>query len=136
MVITFDKSQKRILLGVSDTVVAIQTLADTIRDYESEINNLDIPPIMSATGKASLGAGRFTGIVLTLLNGWKLKVNGVPSVGTQYTINEGDLITDDETSPTVYGVNVKWEIQQSTSPALVTAQTGLTTYIGKRSLDR
>lgn len=136
MAITFDKSQKRILLGVSDTVVAIQTLADAIRDYESEINNLDIPPIMSATGKASLGAGRFTGIVLTLLNGWKLKVNGVPSVGTQYTINEGDLITDDETSPTVYGVNVKWEIQQSTSPALVTAQTGLTTYIGKRSLDR
>ncbi len=136
MAITFDKLNKWVLVGVSDTTTSIQALADAIRTYEAELNNLDIPPIMSAVGKADLGGGLFTGIVLTLLNGWKIKVNGTPGSETQYTINQGDLVTDDATSPTVFGTNVKWEIQQSTSPALVTANTGSTTIVGKRSLDR
>ena len=119
MAITFNKSLKHILVGVADTTTTIQALADAIRTYEALLNNLDLPSLMNAVGKADLGGGNFTGITLTLLDGWKIAVNGTPAGETQYTINQGDLVTFDATSPTVFGTNVKWEIQQSTSPALV-----------------
>ena len=133
MTITFDKSNKHILIGLADTTTSIQALSDAIRTYEALLNNMDIPSLMNAVGKADLGGGNFTGITLTLQDGWKIKVITNPVSETQYTINAGDLVTSDATSPTVFGTNVKWEIQQSTSPALVT--TTVTTGTTKRSLN-
>lgn len=135
MAITFDKAAKQILLGVADTLTTIQSLADAIRTYEEDLNNLDYPSIMAAAGKDDLGGGAFTGITLTLLDGWKIRVNGTPGVETQYTINQGNLVTSDASSPTVFGTNVKWEIQQSTSPALVVTAGGGGGGGSKRSLD-
>ncbi len=119
MAITFDKSAKHILLATTDVVTTIQELADAIRTYEEILNNLDLPQIMIATGKDALGGSNFTGITLVLQDGWKIRVDGVPAGETQFTINEGNLTTSDASSPTVFGTNVKWEIQQSTSPTLV-----------------
>ena len=133
MAITFDKSAKQIRVDVADTTTSIQAFADAIRTFEEDLNNLDIPSLMGAVGKADLGGGSFTGITLTLLDGWKIKVNGTPGSETQYTINQGDLTTSDGSSPTVFGTNVKWEIQQSTSPALSVTTT--TTGVTKRSLN-
>lgn len=135
MAITFDKLNKWILLATTDTVTSIQSLADAIRVYEADLNNLDLPQIMVATGKDALGAGLFTGITLVLQDGWKIKVNGTPVSETQYTINQGNLTTSDASSPTVYGTNVKWEIQQSTSPTLVTTAGGGGGSVTKRSLN-
>ncbi len=136
MAITFDKTLKHILVGVADTTTTIQELADAIRTYEALINNMDIPSLMDAVGKADLGGGNFTGITLTLLDGWKIAVDAEPVGETQYTINQGDLVTDDASSPTVFRTNVKWEIQQSTSPALVvTSGGGGTGSATKRSLN-
>ena len=123
------------MLGLSDTTTTIQALADAIRTYEATLNNLDILPIMSGAGKNALGGGAFVGITLTLLNGWKLKVNGTPVSETQYTISGGNLVTSDGSSPTVFGTNVKWEVQQSTSPALVVTNGGGTSSAVRRSLD-
>jgi len=133
MAITFDKSAKQILIATTDTTTSIQAFADAIRIFEEDLNNVDIPSLMDAVGKADLGGGSFTGITLTLLDGWKIKVNGTPGSETQYTINQGDLTTSDGSSPTVFGTNVKWEIQQSTSPALSVTTT--TTGVTKRSLN-
>ena len=135
MAITFDKLNKWILLATTDTITSIQELADAIRTYEALLTNFDLDPIMDGVGKADLGGGNFTGITLTLLNGWKIKVDGVPVSETQFTINQGDLVTDDASSPTVFGTNVKWEIQQSTSPALVVTGGGSGGSVTKRSLN-
>ncbi len=133
MAITFDKINKQILLATTDTITTIQALSDAIRTFEAQLNNLDLPRMMIAVGKADLGGGSFTGITLTLQDGWKIKVNGTPGAETQFTINQGDLVTSDGSSPTVFGTNVKWEIQQSTSPALSVTTT--TTGVTKRSLN-
>ena len=119
MAITFDKSAKNILIATTDVVTSVQEIADAIRTFEALLNNLDLPTMMIATGKDALGGGNFTGITLVLQDGWKIKVNGVPAGETQFTINEGNFTTSDGSSPTVFGTNVKWEIQQSTSPTLV-----------------
>ena len=72
MVITFDKINRLIIIGIDDTEVTIQQLIDAIRDYEEQLPNIEIASIAVASGKDDLGGGLLIGITLKLLN-WKLK---------------------------------------------------------------
>jgi hypothetical protein len=72
MGIKFDKVNRIIEVESPDTEVSIQTLIDSIRDYEEELYNMEIGTIATASGKEDLGGNLSVGITLKLLN-WKLK---------------------------------------------------------------
>lgn len=120
--ITFDKTNKHILLGTSDINVSVQELADAIRTYEALLNNFDLKRMMTATGKDNVGAGVTTSITLTLEDGWKLnaQARGSPTV---VTIFGGNFISDDGSSPFFPVTNVTYDRAQSTSGSLLQDQT-------------
>jgi len=73
MAITFDRINKWILVTSPQTTVDIQDLINKIRDYEDNLENLDLLQIANCTGKQSLGGTVFVGLTLELLDDWKIK---------------------------------------------------------------
>lgn len=71
------------------TEVTIQELVNTIRDWEDETPALNYNKVIDAVGKADLGAGVVSGIILTLGNEWRIKFwNGV----VQGIIKDGTIV--------------------------------------------
>lgn len=120
--ITFNKTNKHILLGIADISASVQELADAIRTFEALLNNFDLKQIMFATGKDDVGGGISTAITLTLLDGWKLNAQARGSP-TTVTIFGGNFITDDGTTPFFPITNVTYDRAQSTSSSLLQVQT-------------
>ena len=72
MAITFDKANQIIEVEAPDTEVTIQNLLNAIRDYEEQVQNMEIYHIAEASGKEELGGSVYVGITLKLID-WKLK---------------------------------------------------------------
>ena len=79
--LTFNKANKLITVlkaGIPEvTEITIQELINTIRDWEGNLENMDVAKIADASGKEDLGGGLQVGITLKLLN-WKLKFEARP----------------------------------------------------------
>lgn len=126
--ISFDKTNKYIQLGVNDTSTNIQELVNAIRDYEDELDRLDIKKLMDATGKDDIGGGNKTGVTLKLLNSWKLRADTTFTTATIVRVSGGNLVTDDGTSPFVSVTNVSYDRALSTAPGLAgTIESDVTT---------
>ncbi len=96
--ITFNKPDRRIEVDslVRPIVVTVQELVDGIRDYESELVNMELPRIATITGKDNLGGGAYTGITL-LLHGWTVRF--ADHQGPDFTwarVTGGNLLAVDE----------------------------------------
>ena len=120
--VNWDASPRVITVAAPSTVVEIQDLVDTLRVLEAEQTNLTYPPLLTAAGKESLGAG-FVGITVTLQNA---QVAFEPRPGPAYAqcaVSGGNLVATD-----AYGFNItpiyptdytQVVIYQSTSPTLL-----------------
>jgi hypothetical protein len=96
MIITFDKINRLIIIQKPDTEVSCQELINAIRDFEDELENLDIPKIANAAGKDNLGGGVLVGITITLLN-WKVAFEARTELEgwTICSISGGNLVAVD-----------------------------------------
>ena len=132
--ITFNKSNHWIQLGVGDILVDAQEIADAIRTYEEDLNNFDLDTMMDAVGKGAIGGTDFTGILLTLLDGWKIRADDTFGSATTVVV-KGDIITDvaDE-SPFIPVTNVSYDRGLSTAPSISVVSAGGVNFF--RSLDR
>ena len=77
MGLLFDKVNRIITVESPDTEITIQTLINTIRDWEDELVNLEVAKVADASGKDDLGGGLAVGTTLKLLN-WKVKFEDRP----------------------------------------------------------
>lgn len=69
----FDEFNRVITVEAPTTDVTVQEIINAIRDWEDELENMDIAKIATASGKESLGGGLAVGITLELLNNWQFK---------------------------------------------------------------
>ncbi len=129
--ITFNKSSKFVQLGVGDILTNAQEIANAIRTFQEDLNNMDLPNMMTAVGKGAIGATDKTGILLTLLDGWKIRADDTFGSATVVVV-KGDIITDvvDQT-PFVPVTNVSYDRGLSTAPSITEINTGST----RRSLN-
>jgi hypothetical protein len=73
------------------TTVTVQTLVDTIRNWENYPNNFVYKtPIEKAEGKADVGDSVISGIILTLSDEWRIKFWSGVGVGF---IKDGTIVT-------------------------------------------
>lgn len=128
--LVFKKATRIIELSSPQTEVTIQDLVNQIRTYEGDIlNNIDIPKMMTATGKDSLGGGVLTGITLRLHDGWRISAE--PRAGPNYVrvnIRGGNLVTSealgvDPNDPVAPSAFVTISLTSSSSATLQEAQT-------------
>ena len=92
MGLIFDKLSRVITVESPDTDITCQELLNECRDFEDELENLEMPSICTASGKEDLGAGKQVGITLKLLD-WKVKFED--RLSTPWTLCEiagGNLI--------------------------------------------
>jgi hypothetical protein len=99
----------------------LQDLGNATRLFESSFPMMSEPKIIDWFGKQVLGGGKFVGITMVLLNGWKIKADdrGGPGV-TLVTVTGGNLVGDID-DPVEAASFVSYVIEQSTSAALITA---------------
>jgi len=93
---SFDEVNRIIEVAAPTTEVVIQELINVIRDWEDELENMDVPKIADASGKEDLGGGLAVGITLKLLN-WRLKFEN--RLGPDYidcVMGGGNLVAVDE----------------------------------------
>ena len=121
--ITFSIANKFIQLGPGDVSTDAQEIADAIRDWQDELENMYVPNFLETQGKTQLRVGVFTGITLIISDGWKIR--GDDTFGTPTTIVvEGDVVTDDGSSPFEPVTNVSYDRGLSTAPSIVEVNTG------------
>lgn len=72
-VFTFDEVNKLVIVDAGVTEVTCQQIYNACRNFEGELGNLDLLPLVRAGGKDDLGGGRQVGITLTMINDWRLK---------------------------------------------------------------
>lgn len=90
---SFDEINKIITVEAPATEVTIQELINAIRDWEDELDNMDLPKVADASGKESLGGGLVVGITLNLLNNWQLKFEDRPGPDfIQCIVKDGNLV--------------------------------------------
>lgn len=91
--LTFFKSTKIIEVDAPQTEVTVQDLTNQIRDYEDNLDNMDIKKLADITGKDDLGGGNSTGITLKLLNDWRIRFeNRCGPTFEQMRVSGGNLI--------------------------------------------
>jgi hypothetical protein len=91
--LTFFKSTKIIEVDAPQTEVTVQDLTNQIRDYEDNLDNMDIKKLADITGKDDLGGGNSTGITLKLLNNWRVRFeNRCGPTFEQMRVSGGNLI--------------------------------------------
>lgn len=113
---TFDRINRIIEVDLPDTEITIQSLHDAVRDYEDELQNMDLPQIISSAGKENLGGGVSVGITSTLLDGWHVRFAARP--GPTYVpclISGGNLVTEDASIPYVGSAYVTIGLSASSS---------------------
>lgn len=74
---TFDEINKLVIVDLDYTEVTCQQIVNAVRDWEDELNNLDIPVFMFPSGKEDLGGGTYVGITVVFVE-WKLKFTDRP----------------------------------------------------------
>lgn len=124
MALQFDRTSKLITVPAPDTVITVQDLVNEIREYECQQANMDLPKILDAVGKASLRSGRQVGITMTLLDDWRIKFEDRVGPDTVMCyVSEGNCVAQNNYSnqPVIYSTYTFVNIEQDTSPALVTA---------------
>jgi len=93
--LTFFKADRVIQVDDPETQVTIQDLVNQIRDYEDELDALDIPKMCDAFGKQDLGGGVLVGITLILLDDWRIQFEARP--GLEYisvSVSGGNLVAE------------------------------------------
>ena len=101
MAIQFNKIDKLIEITSPQASVSIQDIVNAVRDWEDELVNLDVEPIISASGKQSLGGGISVGITLELINDWRIEF--AARAGPDYVsclVSGGNLVATN-----IYGNN-------------------------------
>jgi len=100
--LSFDKPNKIITVLAPDTEITMQELVNLVRDWEDELDNMEMYKVLDASGKQDLGGGVLVGITVTLLD-WKLKFQD--RAGPSYTlcnVTGGNLVRYDTVAET-YG---------------------------------
>uniref|UniRef100_A0A6M3L8Y7 Uncharacterized protein n=1 Tax=viral metagenome TaxID=1070528 RepID=A0A6M3L8Y7_9ZZZZ len=119
MAVTLNQTTQ--LITVSDDIVSIQNLLNTIRDWENKQENMDCPQVAEAAGKQVLSETSSVGVTLTLLN-WKVSFGDRPSP-VVCSITDGNLVAVDETgtpmSPIEASTNVTVMVAQSSSATMI-----------------
>ena len=123
MGIAFDKSNKLIII-TTQTEVTIQNLINAIRDWEDELENMDVDQVANAYGKQDLGGEATVGITLELVNNWRVKFED--RSGPDYTpckVSGGNLVTtnDYNNNPICPSAYTQIIISQSSSPTIIGA---------------
>ena len=121
----FDKVNRVITVKAPDTEVTIQQLINTIRDWEDELVNTEVPKVADASGKDDLGGGLQVGITLKLLN-WKVKFED--RSGPNYIdcgVSGGNLVAVDANNqsmnPIAPAAYVTVTVAKAVSAALIAA---------------
>jgi len=94
--VNWNVSPRIIEISAPSTEIIIQDLVDTIRYVENDLNNIDDPHLLNASGKEDLGGGIRVGITAILQNA-KLKFQS--RAGPDYiqcNIRGGNLVAIDE----------------------------------------
>jgi hypothetical protein len=92
---SFDKVNHIIEVAAPTTEVTIQELINAIRDYEDELENMEVAKIADASGKEDLGGGLQVGISLKLLN-WKFQFEDRPGPDwVDCSVTGGNLLAVD-----------------------------------------
>lgn len=100
MAVVFDKINQLITVEAPATEITIQELVNAIRDWQDEVQNMEIENIADGSGKEGLGGGVSVGVTLTLLD-WKIMFEA--RAGPTYTlcaISGGNLVTYDSGTAT------------------------------------
>ena len=107
--------------GVTD-----QILVNGIREYEEELNNLDKSIIIIAEGKSIITpAVEFTGITLTVINGWTLSFAPRGGPGTEsMVIKSGNTLGEAGGNPLTPTAFTQVQIRQSQAPTIINAAVG------------
>jgi len=122
MALTFDRTNRLIIVPSPDTTLDVQTLYDECRDYEDEPRNLDLEPLVQGSGKEDLGGGAFVGITVKLINDWRLKFEDRPGLAVvQCVVSGGNLVASNSygDNPIAPSTFTQVQIRQSTSPAAI-----------------
>jgi len=91
--LTFDKISRVITVDAPDTEITVQSLLDQIRDWEDELENMDLYKVCDASGKEALGGGVKVGITVTLID-WHITFEARTGPGyTLCSISGGNLVT-------------------------------------------
>ena len=122
MAITFDITVPEIVFTTGQTTETAQNLINSIRLFEDDFQMMSNSKIANAVGKAPLGGGVFTEIILTLLEGnegpWTIRF--VDETVSHTSITGGTfLATDSSGDPRVVTTNPSLTINQSVSGVLV-----------------
>lgn len=135
--ISFDWYNKYILHDETDIAIDALEVYSKAKDEEDYLHiamSEDI--IMTASGKDSLGGGKFTGVTLVLRNGWTYKCRTTPISDITIKISGANTIAENGIVFT-HMDNIHYEIDQSTSPALIITTGGSSAGVNfYRSLDR
>jgi len=124
MSLTFDRDNKLILVTAPTVTITVQDLVNAIREYEDDQENMDLPKIVNAAGKQSLGlSGKYVGITMELLDDWRIQFE--ERTGPDYTrcfVTDGNItaINTYNNEPVAPAAFTWVTIEQSTSPALIT----------------
>ena len=134
---TFNKTLKQVKMGVGEILADTQEIADAVRDWQDELENLSTPNFMNTSGKGQLTATLQTGILLEFSNGWKLIADETFATNVVVVIT-GDFITDDGSSPfapqnALDGKGISYDRGLSTS-ASITTVSGSGSSEGSRNL--
>jgi len=95
--ITVDTTVAPRIITVADpsTVLTVQDLLDTLREWEQELNNLEQKKIVDAAGKDDLGGGLQVEVTITLLDAvLTFEARGGPGY-TQCLIDGGNIVSLD-----------------------------------------
>lgn len=142
MAITFSIPDKHI--QIDGILEDLQDLGNATRLFEESFPMMSEPKIIDWFGKQVLGGGKFVGITMVLLNGWKIRADDRAGPGvTLVTVTGGNLVGDAD-DPVEAATFVAYVIEQSTSAALVTANLDATNasisaleeiFVNKKTID-
>lgn len=128
--LTFDRISKLIIVDSPASAISCQEIYDEAVDYQDEPINMDLDPLVSATGKDDLGGGEATGITLVMINGWRLQFEDRPGPDTISCVVSGGnfiAINASANNPIAPSTNTQVQIRQSVAPTIVETDTsGLT----------
>ena len=119
--LTFFKSTRIIEVDAPQTEVTVQDLTNQIRDYEDNLDNMDIKKLADITGKDDLGGGNSTGITLKLLNNWRVRFeNRCGPAFEQMRVAGGNLIAENDycNNPIATSSFTQVTVELSLSPSI------------------
>jgi len=118
MAITFDIPNTEIIMTTGQTNVTVQNLVNAIRLFESSFQMMGRDYIIDTAGKANLGGGVYTEIIMTLRNPWTIRFEDEATAHTSIT-GGTTLAVDGAGDPRAVTTNPSLTINQSVSGTLV-----------------